>query len=320
MQSIQALIKTNFEQVDQVINEQLSSDVPLVEQISEYIVQSGGKRLRPVLVLLSCGVLNNLNKDSASLAAAIEFLHTATLLHDDVVDTSDMRRGRSTANHKWGNAPSVLVGDFLYARSFELLVSLRNMDVMECLSQATRVIAEGEVMQLTNIGNVNLTQEQYYAVIYAKTAKLFEASCVSAAMLNYAGPKQIEALIEYGKQLGLAFQLVDDVLDYTGDASVMGKNVGDDLAEGKATLPLIYCLAHAQQDQKNLIKRAIINEGLEDLEQIIQIIQDTGAIEYSIEQAKQAGQKACDALSVFESNPYKDALLRLVDVAIDRVS
>jgi len=320
MQSIQTLIQSNFEQVDQVINEQLSSDVPLVEQISEYIVQSGGKRIRPVLVLLSCGVLSNLNEQSARLAAAIEFLHTATLLHDDVVDTSDMRRGKSTANHKWGNAPSVLVGDFLYARSFELLVSLRNMDVMECLSQATRVIAEGEVMQLTNIGNVNLKQAQYYEIIYAKTAKLFEASCVSAAMLNNASNEQVEAFVEYGKQLGLAFQLVDDVLDYCGDATVMGKNVGDDLAEGKATLPLIYCLENAKEDEKKLIKRAIINEGLEDLEEIMSIIKNTGAIQYSIAQAKLAGEKAQKALSVFDDNEYKTALLRLIDVAIDRVS
>ncbi|MCJ8313317.1 MAG: polyprenyl synthetase family protein [Saccharospirillaceae bacterium] len=320
MQSIQTLIQSNFEQVDLVINEQLTSDVPLVEQISEYIVQSGGKRLRPVLVLLSCGLLNNVDDKSARLAAAIEFLHTATLLHDDVVDTSDMRRGKSTANHKWGNAPSVLVGDFLYARSFELLVSLRNMDVMECLSQATRIIAEGEVMQLTNIGNVNLTQAQYYEVIYAKTAKLFEASCVSAAMLNNASSKQIEALIEYGKQLGLAFQLVDDVLDYCGDAAVMGKNVGDDLAEGKATLPLIYCLANAKDDEKKIIKRAIINEGLDELAAILEIIKNTGAIEYSIKQAKLAGDKASAALDCFDDNEYKTALLRLINVAIDRVS
>ncbi|MEP2613840.1 polyprenyl synthetase family protein, partial [Marinobacter alexandrii] len=242
-QRIYDTVADDFSRVNELIIQRLSSDVPLVEKIAQYIIESGGKRLRPLLVLLSSQATGYAGNNHLKLAAVIEFLHTATLLHDDVVDTSDMRRGRSTANARWGNAPSVLVGDFLYARAFEMMVELESLPIMNVLSHATAVIAEGEVMQLMNVKNPDLTEEQYMKVIHNKTAMLFEAASHSGALLAGASQQQEKALQDYGKHLGLAFQLVDDVLDYRGDAETMGKNVGDDLAEGKATLPLIHAMA-----------------------------------------------------------------------------
>ncbi|WP_278802969.1 polyprenyl synthetase family protein, partial [Marinobacter nauticus] len=242
-QRIYDTVADDFSRVNDLIIKRLASDVPLVEKIAQYIIESGGKRLRPLLVLLASQAAGYQKDDHLKLAAVIEFLHTATLLHDDVVDTSDMRRGRSTANAKWGNAPSVLVGDFLYARAFEMMVELQSLPIMNVLSHATAVIAEGEVMQLMNVKNPDLSEDQYMVVIHNKTAMLFEAASHTGALLAGASAEQENALKDYGKHLGLAFQLVDDVLDYQGDAETMGKNVGDDLAEGKTTLPLIYAMA-----------------------------------------------------------------------------
>ncbi|MFO8140390.1 MAG: polyprenyl synthetase family protein, partial [Marinobacter sp.] len=239
-QRVHDTVAEDFSRVNDLIIQRLASDVPMVEKIAQYIIESGGKRLRPLLVLLASQATGYDKDDHLKLAAVIEFLHTATLLHDDVVDTSDMRRGRSTANAKWGNAPSVLVGDFLYARAFEMMVELESLPIMKVLSRATAVIAEGEVMQLMNVKNPDLTEAQYMVVIHHKTAMLFEASSHAGALLAGASSEQEVALRDYGKHLGMAFQLVDDVLDYQGDAETMGKNVGDDLAEGKTTLPLIH--------------------------------------------------------------------------------
>ncbi|MEP1584919.1 MAG: polyprenyl synthetase family protein, partial [Marinobacter sp.] len=242
-QRIYDTVADDFSRVNDLIIKRLSSDVPLVEKIAQYIIESGGKRLRPLLALLSSRALGYERDDHLKLAAVIEFLHTATLLHDDVVDTSDMRRGRSTANARWGNAPSVLVGDFLYARAFEMMVELQNLKIMDVLSHATAVIAEGEVLQLMNVKNADVSEDKYMEVIHNKTAMLFEAASHTGALLAGAEEDQEQAMSAYGKHLGLAFQLVDDVLDYRGDAEAMGKNVGDDLAEGKPTLPLIYAMA-----------------------------------------------------------------------------
>ncbi|HCW90804.1 MAG TPA: octaprenyl diphosphate synthase, partial [Marinobacter sp.] len=289
-QRIHDTVADDFRRVNELIIQRLASDVPLVEKIAQYIIESGGKRLRPLLVLLSSQAVGYRGDDHLKLAAVIEFLHTATLLHDDVVDTSDMRRGRRTANARWGNAPSVLVGDFLYARAFEMMVELQSLPVMNVLSHATAVIAEGEVMQLVNVRNPDLSEEQYMTVIHNKTAMLFEAASHTGALLAGADPEQEQALKDYGKHLGLAFQLVDDVLDYRGDADTMGKNVGDDLAEGKTTLPLIHAMAHGSEQESNLVRQAIRKGGLDDLSRVLDIVQSTGALDYTMDKAReQAG-------------------------------
>ena len=286
-QQILDTVTNDFEQVNKLIIEQLSSDVPLVEKIAHYIVDSGGKRMRPLLVLLTYNALfsNNAseqgNSEKIKLAAIIEFLHTATLLHDDVVDTSDLRRGKATANAKWGNAPSVLVGDFLYSRAFQMMVQINSMPIMNILSDATNVIAEGEVFQLMNCKNPDVTEENYMDVIKSKTAMLFQAASHSGAVLANASKEQEIALRNYGLHLGLAFQLIDDVLDYSGSAEDMGKNVGDDLAEGKPTLPLIYAMKHGSEEQALLIRNAIRKGGLEDLSLIKEAVQNTGCLLYT---------------------------------------
>lgn len=280
-QRIYDTVADDFSRVNDLIIKRLSSDVPMVEKIAHYIIESGGKRLRPLLVLLSSRAAGYRQDEHLKLAAVIEFLHTATLLHDDVVDTSDMRRGRSTANARWGNAPSVLVGDFLYARAFEMMVELQNLRIMDVLSHATAVIAEGEVMQLMNVKNPDLDESQYMEVIHNKTAMLFEASSHTGALLAGADKTQETALKNYGKHLGLAFQLVDDVLDYRGDAEAMGKNVGDDLAEGKTTLPLIYAMEKGVEEERQLIRQAIRKGGLDDLPAILGIVESSGALEYT---------------------------------------
>ena len=319
-QRIYDTVADDFNRVNQLIIQRLSSDVPLVEKIAHYIIESGGKRLRPLLVLLSSQALGYNRDEHLKLAAVIEFLHTATLLHDDVVDTSDLRRGRSTANARWGNAPSVLVGDFLYARAFEMMVELKSLAIMEVLSHATAVIAEGEVMQLTNVKNPDLTEDQYMQVIFKKTAMLFEAAAHTGALLAGATPEQEQALSSYGKHLGLAFQLVDDVLDYRGDAGTMGKNVGDDLAEGKTTLPLIHAMAHGSDEDSKLIRQAIRKGGLDDLARIVAIVESSGALDYTLERAREEASKAAGCLAGLPASPHREALDLLTQVAVSRVS
>ncbi|WP_372982529.1 octaprenyl diphosphate synthase [Marinobacter sediminum] len=319
-QRIYDTVADDFSRVNDLIIQRLSSDVPLVEKIAQYIIESGGKRLRPLLVLLSSQAAGYNGNNHLKLAAVIEFLHTATLLHDDVVDTSDMRRGRSTANARWGNAPSVLVGDFLYARAFEMMVELESLPIMNVLSHATAVIAEGEVMQLMNVKNPDLTEEQYMKVIHNKTAMLFEAASHSGALLAGASEPQEKALRDYGKHLGLAFQLVDDVLDYRGDAETMGKNVGDDLAEGKATLPLIHAMANGSDEERQLIRQAIRKGGLDDLSQIVAIVESSGALEYTMARARAEAAQAAECLSGLADSSHKTALTLLTELAVARVS
>jgi octaprenyl-diphosphate synthase len=317
-QQILDTVAQDFEHVNKLIIEQLSSDVSLVEKIAHYIVESGGKRMRPLLVLLTSNAFGYEGSDRIKLATIIEFLHTATLLHDDVVDTSDLRRGKATANAKWGNAPSVLVGDFLYSRAFQMMVQINSMPIMNILSDATNIIAEGEVFQLMNCKNPDVSEEDYMAVIKSKTAMLFQAASHSGAVLAGAPVEQEKALSDYGLHLGLAFQLIDDVLDYTGSADDMGKNVGDDLAEGKSTLPLIYAMKHGSEDQSQLIRNAIRKGGLEDLSLIKEAVQTTGALDYTIQCAKDEAEKAKACLESLKKSPYKEALLALAGLAVDR--
>lgn len=313
-------VQEDFARVNQLISEQLSSDVPLVERIAHYIVDSGGKRLRPLLVLLSARALGYQGQDHQRLATVIEFLHTATLLHDDVVDTSDLRRGRTTANARWGNAPSVLVGDFLYSRAFQMMVSLNSLPIMSVLSDATAVIAEGEVMQLMNVKNPDLTEAQYMQVIHSKTAMLFQAASQTGAIQAGASTAQETALRDYGQRLGMAFQLVDDVLDYRGDAQTMGKNLGDDLAEGKATLPLIQAMKTASEEDRKMIREAIRKGGLDHLQAICAVVESTGALEYTLDKAREAASQARDTLKDIPDSPFKDSLLELVDLSVSRIA
>ncbi|MFL1403992.1 octaprenyl diphosphate synthase [Marinobacter sp. M1N3S26] len=319
-QRIYDTVADDFARVNDLIIKRLSSDVPLVEKIAQYIIESGGKRLRPLLVLLSSRAVGYGQDDHLKLAAVIEFLHTATLLHDDVVDTSDMRRGRSTANARWGNAPSVLVGDFLYARAFEMMVELKSLPIMEILSHATAVIAEGEVLQLMNVKNPDVDEDKYMEVIHNKTAMLFEAASHTGALLASASEQQEKALRDYGKHLGLAFQLVDDALDYTGNADAMGKNVGDDLAEGKPTLPLIHAMANSSEEDRQLIRNAIRKGGLDDLPRILEIVKDSGALEYTMAKAREQAQLARKCAGQLPDSPHTQALDLLTELAVERVS
>jgi len=312
------LIEPQFEAVNDYILNHLGSNVPLVEKIGHYIVDSGGKRLRPLLVLLAANAAGYEGKHHIPLAAVIEFIHTATLLHDDVVDSSDLRRGNATANAKWGNAPSVLVGDFLYSRAFQIMVEIGEMEIMNVISNATNIIAEGEVLQLINCKNPDTTEEQYMQVILGKTAMLFEAATECGALLNNADPEQREALRLYGRHLGIAFQLIDDVMDYLSNAEEMGKNVGDDLAEGKATLPLIQAMKMTDGDDRKLIRKAIRKGGLEDLEPILALVHKTGAIDYTRQKAQDEADKAIEALSVLPDSSFKDTLAQLANLAVKR--
>ena len=320
VKDIYSVVEKDFEHVNQLIIEQLRSDVPMVEKIGHHIIESGGKRMRPLLVLLAAKSLNYKENSHALLASIIEFLHTATLLHDDVVDTSDLRRGKATANAKFGNAPSVLVGDFLYSRAFQMMVDLGSMKVMDILSNATCVIAEGEVMQLMNVKNPDVSEDKYMDVIQGKTAMLFEASSHAGAVLAQATSEQEEALRLYGHHIGMAFQLVDDVLDYVGNAEDLGKNVGDDLAEGKPTLPLIFAMQNADEDSAKMIRQAIRKGGTDELPQIIKIVQACGAIDYTNQKAKDHVDQAKQAISILEDTPAKAALEGLADLAISRNS
>lgn len=317
---IHALVAEDFAAVNQLIIQECTSQVPLVEKIAHYIIDSGGKRLRPLLALLAAKALGYEGDKHQLLAALIEFMHTSTLLHDDVVDESSLRRGRPTANTQWSNQSCVLVGDFLYARSFEMMVRVNSMRIMEILSKVTCILAEGEVLQLANVRNPKISAEEYHQVIYAKTAKLFEGTTQSAAVLAGATPEQEAALREYGAQLGLAFQLIDDLLDYQGDAATMGKNVGDDLAEGKTTLPLIYAMQQASEEDALLIRQAIRKGGLDKLDKVLAIVNATKALDYTWQEAQACSQKAKDSLAVLPDSPYKTALLDLADSALARKS
>lgn len=312
------MVADDFNAVNRTIVEQLSSKVPLVETISQYIIESGGKRLRPLLVLLAARSLGYEGDKHVTLATLIEFMHTSTLLHDDVVDESHLRRGRQTANDNWGNAPSVLVGDFLYSRSFQMMIDVGSMRIMAILSAATCVIAEGEVQQLTNIGNPDITEADYFETIQGKTAMLFEASSHSGAVLAEATPEQERALQYYGRYLGLAFQLIDDLLDYQGDANAMGKNVGDDLAEGKPTLPLIHAMAQGTPEQAKLIRQAIRKGGLSQLDAVLDIVNATGALSYTRARAEEMADKALAELNALPPSPYRDTMAKLARLAVER--
>ncbi len=320
MLSFHKAVETDFSAVNQLIIDQLHSNVDLVENIGHYLVEAGGKRLRPLLVLLTANALGytKRGKQHLDLAAIIEFIHTATLLHDDVVDISNMRRGRLTANAKWGNAPSVLVGDFLYSRAFQMMVAIRDMEIMQILSDTTNTISEGEVQQLVNAKDPSVTEENYLNVIYKKTGALFEAACETAAVLSDASAPQKEALKRYGYHLGLAFQLVDDALDYEGDAEALGKNVGDDLAEGKPTLPLIYAMREGDQKEAELIAQAIREGGLDQLDTIVDIVKRSGALEYTAESARRQADLAIEQLQLLPDSPYKQAMAELAEFSIGR--
>lgn len=311
------VVARDFKAVNSLIIERLESHVELVENIGHYIVEAGGKRLRPLLVLLAaraCGYRGNQHID---LAAVIEFIHTATLLHDDVVDTSDLRRGRLTANARWGNAPSILVGDFLYSRAFQMMVSLGNVEVMRVLADTTNIIAEGEVQQLLNARNPDLSEQDYFTVIDKKTAQLFAAAGEIGALIANSDLTQGSRLRNYGRHLGIAFQLVDDALDYQGNKESLGKNVGDDLAEGKATLPLIHAMKTAP-DRAHIIREALMNGGLEQLEPIVALVHETGALEYTLERAREHADKAAQLLIGLSESAEKQALAELAHFSVNR--
>jgi octaprenyl-diphosphate synthase len=319
LDEIKLLSQDDMAAVNQHIFSQLSSDVALINQLGIYIVNSGGKRLRPLLAVLAARALGYQGQQHITLATIIEFIHTATLLHDDVVDESMLRRGKETANAVFGNQASVLVGDFLYTRSFQLMVSLGRMRVMEILADATNIIAEGEVLQLMNVNDPETTEESYMQVIYCKTAKLFEAATQLAAVLSDQDETVTKAMQNYGMHLGTAFQLIDDVLDYQADVDELGKNIGDDLAEGKPTLPLIYALKHGNPDQQSLIREAIIeSNGLSKLDDIMSALAETSAFAYTRMIAEQEAQKAREAIAFLAESPYKQALLALADMAVER--
>jgi octaprenyl-diphosphate synthase len=305
-------------QVDAVIAHRLGSDVPLVGEVSRYIISAGGKRLRPVLLLLVCGALGYRGEQRFNLAAVIEFIHTATLLHDDVVDESTLRRGRATANQSFGNPASVLVGDFLYSRAFQMMLDARDIRVMEILADATNVIAEGEVQQLMNMHDPELDEAGYLHVIRSKTAKLFEASARLAAVLAGAPQEVEQACAEYGQALGTAFQLIDDVLDYDGDAREMGKNLGDDLREGKATLPLIAAMRRGGAEQRELVRHSIETGALDELDRIVAIVRETGGLEVARAAAANEARRAMAAAGQLPANAHTDGLLQLAASLLQR--
>jgi len=317
-----AFLAAEMRQVDGVIRARLTSDVALVRQVAEYIIGGGGKRLRPALVLLSAGAAGFRAEARGALhhemAAVVEFIHTATLLHDDVVDGSGLRRGRGTANAQFGNAAAVLVGDFLYSRAFQMMLAADSMRVMQVLAEATNTIAEGEVLQLMNCHDPEVDERRYLEVIRRKTAKLFEAAARLGAVLAEAPPAIESGLAEYGTRLGTAFQLVDDVLDYSGDAAAIGKNLGDDLAEGKPTLPLIRVMASGAPAHAEAVRRAIVDGGREGFAQVLQAVQATGALAYAREVAVREAEAAHAALAPLPASKHKDSLLELATFSVTR--
>ena len=315
---IQICINHDMFAVDLVIKQSLHSEVALINTIGNHIIDGGGKRLRPALMLLSSGLFAPINAQHHQLAAIVEFIHTATLLHDDVVDESALRRGKSTANHIFGNSASVLVGDFLYSRAFQMMVKLQNSRVMEVLSDATNVISEGEVLQLLNVHNADVTEQEYLKVIRYKTAKLFEAAARLGAVINHACNDDENALALYGMHLGTAFQLVDDVLDLSGDVNQIGKNLGDDLSEGKPTLPLLYAMQKSAPSDAIIIRNAIRAGGLTELASVLATVESTSACEYVMKLAKVESDTACDAIQHLPDSVYKQALMDLANFAITR--
>jgi octaprenyl-diphosphate synthase len=318
IQSIYSLIKDDMSSVDTMIQARLQSDVVLINQLGHYIINSGGKRLRPALAILCARACGYQGDQHINLATIIEFIHTATLLHDDVVDNSDMRRGRETANNLWGNEASVLVGDFLYTRSFEMMVEMDSMRLMKILSHTTNIIAEGEVLQLLNCHDADTSEESYLEVIHHKTAKLFEAAGQLGAVISKSSAEIEIAMTNYAMHLGSAFQLVDDLLDYSESSESIGKNIGDDLAEGKPTLPLIYAMKHGSKQQAQVIRTAIEEGQRDKIDEIITIINESGAIDYTSQAAKREVDNAKTALDSIADSNYKTALLALADFSIER--
>jgi len=318
LDDINEIIRNDMQSVNAIILDRLKSDVALINQLGIYIIGAGGKRLRPMLAILCSRALSFHEGQQHLLAAIVEFIHTATLLHDDVVDESSLRRGKETANELFGNQASVLVGDYLYTRAFQMMVELDNMKIMKILSDTTNKISEGEVMQLMNCNDANTTEQQYFQVIESKTAALFEATTRLSAVISHQ-PEDVEtSMANYGRHLGNAFQLADDALDYSSDAQELGKNIGDDLAEGKPTLPLIYAMKHGTAEQATLIRQAIENGGLEKLHDIIATIQQTGALDYTLQQAKQQALLAKESLKFLEPSDYRTALETLADYSVTR--
>ncbi len=319
-EDVKDLASADMRAVDALIQDSLSSDVALVSQVSAYIVTSGGKRLRPLIVLLAARALGYPGKHHINAAAIIEFIHTATLLHDDVVDDSSRRRGQDTANAVFGNQASVLVGDFLYSRAFQMMVDIGHMPIMQILADATNTIAAGEVMQLMNVHDPDVSEENYNLVIYRKTARLFEAGAQIAAILADRDPNDETAMITYGQSLGTAFQLVDDALDYDASPDELGKNLGDDLAEGKPTLPLIYAMEKGTAAERDMIRAAIEADGLDRLDDIQAVIESTGALKYTAARAQEAADKAISALRGIPDSVFKDALIAIAEFAVKRRS
>jgi octaprenyl-diphosphate synthase len=317
---IQQIVAQDFAALNRTVVDQLHSEVPLIESIGHYIIEAGGKRMRPMLVLLTSRNLGYQGSNHVELATVIEFLHTATLLHDDVVDMSEMRRGRPTANTRWDNPSSVLVGDFIYSRAFELLVNIGEMPIMDLMASTTNKISEGEVLQLVNQRNPTATEADYMQVIRNKTAILFAAACKSAAILAGADAQVQENLHNFGLQVGLAFQLIDDVLDYTGSSATMGKNVGDDLAEGKPTLPLIHIMQHGTAADRELIATAITTGGIDQLENIITAVQASGALDYTRQKASESIDIALECLACLPNNEYRTGLAQVAEAALNRDS
>ena len=318
--AIYSVVADDFDAVNRFIAKHLDSGVPLIKEVGDYIVSSGGKRLRPLVSVLCARAGGYQGDKHVDVAAIIEFLHTATLLHDDVVDESSMRRGRPTVNAVWGNSASVLVGDFLISRAFQLVIAIGNQHLLDILAHSTNIISEGEVLQLINCRDPNTTEERYMRVIHHKTAKMFESAAETGAVLGDGGTDRAvrDALAAYGRHLGIAFQRVDNVLDYVGDAAELGKNVGDDLAEGKPTLPLIYTIREGSPEQAEMIKQAVRNGGIDQLQPIVETVQQSGGLQYTMEKAREQTALAINALSAIPDSAYKDALVQLAQQAADR--
>ncbi|MEH8025753.1 octaprenyl diphosphate synthase [Gallibacterium anatis] len=319
LNEIQALSAKDMQAVNAMISQQLQSDVALINQLSFYIINGGGKRIRPLIAVLVANALNYQGNRHITCATFIEFIHTATLLHDDVVDESTLRRGKDTANAIFGNAASVLVGDFIYTRAFQLMARLGSLPVMQVMSDAVNVIAAGEVLQLMNCNDPDTTEQSYMQVIYSKTARLFEVAAECSALLSETTEQQVQAMKLYGRYLGTAFQLIDDVLDYCADVDKLGKNLGDDLEEGKPTLPLLHAMQHASEDERQLIRSIIEHgHGRKYLAEVQAMMDKYQSLTYTIEKAKQEAQKAIDSLSVIDDNPYKEALISLAKISVER--